>query len=188
MKKAHKEKATKYQSLVEERRARGWQTWRFPVEIGCGAFPAKSTWQLLSALWPGWRERGGGGGSKINCYGQWFGPHWGPTSCCVMVEGLKTKWRLGIPEDMAHGTKLRLPQAENAPQQAYDASSGPWMQLYAGTHWRGWKITMCIHKYCISVQFWRTCTSLEWFHSMLLHATLLTILCFILFFSPRFSH
>lgn len=29
---------------------KGWQTWLFPVEIGCGGFPVKPAWRLLSAL------------------------------------------------------------------------------------------------------------------------------------------
>lgn len=54
---AYERKATKYQDLVEQCRAKGWQTWLFPVEVGCRGFPAQSVWKTLTALGLAGRER-----------------------------------------------------------------------------------------------------------------------------------
>lgn len=54
---AYERKATKYQDLVEQCRAKGWQTWLFPVEVGCRGFPAQSAWKTLTALGIAGRER-----------------------------------------------------------------------------------------------------------------------------------
>ena len=35
------------QTLCKER---GWQTWLFPVEVGCQGFTAQSVWTTLSSL------------------------------------------------------------------------------------------------------------------------------------------
>ena len=42
-----KAKYTDLQTLCKERR---WQTWLFPVEVGCRGFPAQSVWTTLSSL------------------------------------------------------------------------------------------------------------------------------------------
>ena len=34
----------------QEGKCKGWQTWSFPVEVGCRGFPAQSVWRLFSAL------------------------------------------------------------------------------------------------------------------------------------------
>ncbi|XP_078587744.1 uncharacterized protein LOC144868686 [Branchiostoma floridae x Branchiostoma japonicum] len=47
---AHERKASKYHDLLQCCREKGWQSWLFPVEVGCRAFPAQSTWKLLTAL------------------------------------------------------------------------------------------------------------------------------------------
>lgn len=47
---AHERKALKYQDLVMECKSKGWQTWLFPVEVGCRGFPAQSVWSLLTAF------------------------------------------------------------------------------------------------------------------------------------------
>ncbi|XP_026059304.1 uncharacterized protein LOC113043970 [Carassius auratus] len=54
---AHERKATKYQDLVEQCRAKGWQTWLFPIEVRCRGFPAQSVWKTLTALGIAGRER-----------------------------------------------------------------------------------------------------------------------------------
>ena len=35
---AYERNPTKYQDLVEQCRDKGWQTWLFPVEVGCRGF------------------------------------------------------------------------------------------------------------------------------------------------------
>ncbi|XP_078574196.1 uncharacterized protein LOC144860709 [Branchiostoma floridae x Branchiostoma japonicum] len=47
---AHERKASKYHDLLQCCREKGWQSWLFPVEVGCRGFPAQSTWKLLTAL------------------------------------------------------------------------------------------------------------------------------------------
>ena len=47
---ANERKRAKYDELMTECRGKGWQTWNFPVEVGCRGFPAKSVWWLFSAL------------------------------------------------------------------------------------------------------------------------------------------
>lgn len=54
---AHEWKVTKYQDHVEQCRAKGWQTWLFPVEVGCRGFPAQSVWKTLTASGITGRER-----------------------------------------------------------------------------------------------------------------------------------
>jgi len=47
---AHERKASKYQELLQSCKEKGWQSWLFPVEVGCRGFPAQSTWKLLTAV------------------------------------------------------------------------------------------------------------------------------------------
>ncbi|XP_078583820.1 uncharacterized protein LOC144866333 [Branchiostoma floridae x Branchiostoma japonicum] len=54
---AHERKRSKYQELLLECRAKGCNTWLFPVEIGCRGFPAASSWKLLKDLGLTGRER-----------------------------------------------------------------------------------------------------------------------------------
>lgn len=49
-KEAHERNSSKYQSLAQDFRDKGWQVWLFPVEIGCRGFKAQSARHLLSAL------------------------------------------------------------------------------------------------------------------------------------------
>ena len=46
---ANERKRAKYYELMTVCRCMGWQIWRFPVEAGCGGFPAQSVWRLFSA-------------------------------------------------------------------------------------------------------------------------------------------
>ena len=47
---ANERKRAKYDGLLAECRDRGWQTWNFPVEVGCRGFPAQSVWRMFSAV------------------------------------------------------------------------------------------------------------------------------------------
>ena len=47
---ANERERAKYDELMTECRGKGWQTWRFPVEVGCRGFPAQSVGRLFSAL------------------------------------------------------------------------------------------------------------------------------------------
>ncbi|XP_063051962.1 major histocompatibility complex class I-related gene protein-like [Engraulis encrasicolus] len=47
---AYERKATKYQQLAQDCRDKGWQTWLFPVEVGCRGFPSRSAWNFFSAI------------------------------------------------------------------------------------------------------------------------------------------
>lgn len=48
--KAFERKSERYSDLVHECREKGWQTWLYPVEVGCRGFPAQSVWKLLTAV------------------------------------------------------------------------------------------------------------------------------------------
>lgn len=39
---ANENKKAKYDELLEECKDRGWQTWNFPIDVGCSGFPALS--------------------------------------------------------------------------------------------------------------------------------------------------
>ena len=54
---AHELKMNKYTELQQMCRERGWQTWLYPVEIGCRGFSAQSVWTMLGALGIVGRER-----------------------------------------------------------------------------------------------------------------------------------
>ena len=54
---AFERKSTKYQDLLHDCRAKGWQAWLFPVEVGCRGFPAQSVWRMLTAIGITGRER-----------------------------------------------------------------------------------------------------------------------------------
>ncbi|XP_066271283.1 uncharacterized protein [Branchiostoma lanceolatum] len=47
---AYERKKNKYQDLLQECRDKGWQSWLFPIEIGCRGFPAQSVWKMMTAL------------------------------------------------------------------------------------------------------------------------------------------
>ncbi|XP_069134316.1 uncharacterized protein [Argopecten irradians] len=47
---ANERKRIKYEALLLECREQGWQTWNYPVKVGCRGFPAQSVWRMLSAL------------------------------------------------------------------------------------------------------------------------------------------
>ena len=42
---AYELKKAKYTDLQTLCKERGWQTWLFPVEVGCRGFPAQSVWK-----------------------------------------------------------------------------------------------------------------------------------------------
>ena len=54
---AFERKNAKYQDLLHECREKGWQSWLFPVEVGCRGFPAQSVWRMFTAIGLGGRER-----------------------------------------------------------------------------------------------------------------------------------
>ncbi|XP_063420791.1 uncharacterized protein LOC134706007 [Mytilus trossulus] len=54
---ANERKRAKYDELLAECRDKGWQTWNFPVEVGCRGFPAQSVWRLFSAVGVTGRQR-----------------------------------------------------------------------------------------------------------------------------------
>jgi hypothetical protein len=54
---AHERKRAKYDNLLAECRQQGWQTWNFPIEVGCRGFPAQSLWRMFSALGVTGRQR-----------------------------------------------------------------------------------------------------------------------------------
>ena len=43
-------KRIKYEGLLQECVANGWQTWVLPVEVGCRGFPAQSAWNAMRIL------------------------------------------------------------------------------------------------------------------------------------------
>lgn len=43
-------KSERYKDLVQDCRDKGWQTWLYPVEVGCRGFPGHSVWKLLIAV------------------------------------------------------------------------------------------------------------------------------------------
>ena len=47
---AYELKKAKYTDLQTLCKERVWQTWLFPVEVGCRGFPAQSVWTTLSSL------------------------------------------------------------------------------------------------------------------------------------------
>ena len=47
---AQERKSSKYWELKETCQDRGWKTWLFPVEVGCGGFPVSSVWTMLKAI------------------------------------------------------------------------------------------------------------------------------------------
>ena len=47
---AAERKASKYKQLVDKCRENGWQSWFFPVEVGCRGFPAQTVWNLLTKV------------------------------------------------------------------------------------------------------------------------------------------
>ena len=47
---AYELKKAKYTDLQTLYKERGWQTWLFPVEVGCRGFPAQSVWTTLTTI------------------------------------------------------------------------------------------------------------------------------------------
>ncbi|XP_065928284.1 uncharacterized protein [Magallana gigas] len=57
---AYQRKKIKYQDLADDICSKGWSAWVFPVEIGCGGFPAQSTWRAMTVLGIKGKERKAG--------------------------------------------------------------------------------------------------------------------------------
>ncbi len=47
---AFESKSERYKGLVQDCRDKGWETWLYPVEVGCRGFPAQSAWKLMTEV------------------------------------------------------------------------------------------------------------------------------------------
>ncbi|XP_033096040.1 uncharacterized protein LOC117100447 [Anneissia japonica] len=54
---AYERKRAKYQDLLDSCKEKGWQTWLYPIEVGCGGFPAQSVWKFITAIGLSGNER-----------------------------------------------------------------------------------------------------------------------------------